>query len=142
MTTYEKLTLTADHLEQNVRDDEFNIGICKSSCGTVGCAIGHASDIPRFKDMGLGLILLEDTSDELNLFPCFEGSCCKWAIKLFYGLGIEEVKWLFYAESYGPGLDRELPTRANVIARIRSVAAEYAEVKREIAPTVKEVRNV
>lgn len=140
MTKYEKLTITADHLEQNVKDDEFALTTYMTPCGTIGCAIGHACDIPEFRDMGFHLIFTSPLG--IGLQPTFGGVYNGRAIERFYDLGAEEVNWLFFSSSYGPGLNAELPTRANVIARIRSVAAEYAEVKQEVAPRMQEVSHV
>ena len=53
MTTTEKLNHLADWLEEKVTDDTLDMTRWINECGTVGCALGWATMIPEFNEMGL-----------------------------------------------------------------------------------------
>src|SRR5580765_4884862 len=72
-TTIERIELLADHMD-TVPEDEFNFGRwgCHdfepgATCGTSGCAIGHATTMPYFRDLGLSLYYDESAG---HVYPC------------------------------------------------------------------------
>lgn len=38
---------------KSLRDEQFNLSVWQSDCGTVACAIGWAATIPEFQELGL-----------------------------------------------------------------------------------------
>lgn len=54
-----RLAALARHLERNVKSSKFNMGTVSgangtvNSCGSTGCAMGHAPDVPLLHDAGL-----------------------------------------------------------------------------------------
>lgn len=50
----ERCLLLADHLEKNVKEEEFDLEFYaqKTECGTVCCALGHAGLMPDFRAQG------------------------------------------------------------------------------------------
>lgn len=112
MKRLDLLTLLADHLENNVVDAEFNMDHWR--CGTVGCAVGHAVNVPEIADAGLELKC--DNAD--NYFPvCGNNIDMRAAAKVF-GLKYGEAVCLFLSDRYNE------PSKANVISRIREFVME------------------
>lgn len=68
MPRYDLLTLLADHLENSVKPEEFDMNYWshKTGCGTVGCAIGHAYSLKEFRKAGLYLV---------DDYPIYDGFC-------------------------------------------------------------------
>lgn len=115
-----------DHLRHNVMDSRFDLstwagtddifweGNPDLSCGTSACAMGWATTIPEFQELGLhlrkygGMGRLAYTQGAVT-FEHFE------AASMFLGITLSEAEYLFSPEEYP---ENEQTTRLEVIDRI------------------------
>lgn len=101
----------------------FNNTACETACGTVGCAIGHATQIPALKAEGFK----HQMSDlDKNKFDCpvyvnKDGDEWKgWlAVQVFFEINWLQAAYLFDKDYY----KAEKPTFTQVANRIRKVIA-------------------
>lgn len=63
------------------------------SCGTTGCAVGHATTIPAFQKAGLRLSY---SPIGKNHYPCFNGLSHFEAVKSFFGISHSQALYLFH----------------------------------------------
>jgi maltooligosyltrehalose synthase len=90
------------------------------SCGTVACAVGHATLIPEFQ--ALGLKMVRDITPEPSAFgamPFFDGKVSWDAVRAFFDIDESWTHYLFLGSSYDydAGPDQ-------VAVRIREVIAD------------------
>lgn len=109
----QRLFLLADYLE-TIPDERFNMqlfgspGAYGNSCGTVGCALGHATALfPEITFDRQGFLILEGSEDS-----GYDLTETDMAETLF---GTSEP---FFAEVYG----KLFPTRQEVIVQLRQTA--------------------
>ena len=123
----DRLTKLADYLEQNVRDEWFNLqvwgdpGFERMECGTMGCAIGFYCT--AFPDEGLVLRpiacglghqqLIVTTPDAMLPHWMIASDHSFKIIATHFGITYEQAIDLFSASRYSIG------SRENVIMRIR-----------------------
>jgi hypothetical protein len=102
----DRLTVLRDYLRSPaVKPEAFNIDFWWRTgrvfeCGYAGCAVGHACHIPEF--IAAGLVLWTDVPNEYP-FPQFGEKYSDDAAMSFFDLTDDEVRRLFYADSYFPG---------------------------------------
>ena len=73
------------------------------SCGTVACALGHATTIPEFKKLGLRLVrrLANHWAGWIELDQGIKGTSHGFSAGAeLFGLSINQSEWLFSAVSY------------------------------------------
>jgi hypothetical protein len=113
-----------DHLRYNVKDERFNIafwagntsqpwlGMPDLSCGTTACAMGHASTIPEFRDLGLYMVK-ENGKGWLQFGPYthFEAAAA------FLDISENAAIYMFDPDSYENG---DYATRLEVVDQIDS----------------------
>lgn len=108
--TKQKLSKLAQFLDKKVPADRFNLvewWIHTPGCGTVGCAVGWACQIPEFKKEGLKLLN--------NCSPCYN-SLTSWSgVASFFNLNMEEATYLFLGSAYLYNKQK----KTHVIKRIR-----------------------
>ena len=101
------LEAIATHLEDNIRDEDFDMSCWK--CGCFGCAIGHSMNLPEVESTGLrkgGLPTF--------IIPLFKDFSHMLAISKAFELSEEDTDYLFHIKSYIN------PTKNNVIERLRT----------------------
>ena len=116
----------AFHLRNNVRDEVFNLatwvgnddvpweGKDDLSCGTSACAMGWATTIPEFKEMGLRL---EQTTRNGQGFIAFGEFKHFEAAAKFMDITLKEAEYLFNPDQYP---DDEDTSRLQVCDRIEN----------------------
>lgn len=129
MLTLRLKTLSAYLRSPHITRTNFDLGVWKYGdrsavqCGTVGCAIGHACDIPEFRDAGLHMC----GGSDYILTPTFGGEEQWPAVEKFFGLTPEQALWLFSSYSYLTGtytrMSFEIPA-AEVADRIDALVAD------------------
>lgn len=117
----ERLLLIADHLAKNVDSERFNLKKWSSSgtatlhnCGSVGCAIGHAVSIPKFRKLGFKL------SSDFSV-PEYRGDFAWLAVKKFLDLNYSSAVYLFDPYKYR---GRSTTPKSAVVRRIRKFVKE------------------
>lgn len=116
----DRLLLLADRLDE-FEPAKFNICTYYSAneCGTICCALGLATTMPEFEELGL-----ERTHGGV---PLYEGYVALGAARLLFGLDIKEAGDLFLP--YGYAASPNLPTPKEVAAKIRRLVARHTEVE-------------
>ncbi len=116
----DRLTTLANYLD-TIEEEDFYLGSWKCmkrfnnpECGTKACAIGHACDIPEFKEAGLSLRLVPDFNYKV---PVYEGQENWRAVEAFFDMTDEDTQELFYWTGYDGDI-RVPPSR--VAAKIRA----------------------
>ncbi len=117
MAELEVLRNIADMVEKELTDDDFDMVIWQSECGTVGCAFGHA-----VKRGLVSRVVIDDAGEEpcpVHITSGMRGLC---AAAEALNLTVEEAAELFLPSRY-----RALSvTRNQVVARIRRFIKERA----------------
>jgi hypothetical protein len=87
-----RLKLLADKLD-TVQPFEFNLGVWfrQNDCGTVGCAVGWACQVPELQEEGLHL---------KNSIPIYQDRYAWEAVLRFFNLNEDEAAYLFMPLSY------------------------------------------
>lgn len=118
-----RLLKLADHLSELPRKlFDFGTYAEKRSCGTVGCAMGHACMMPAFKRLGAGL--KEMPNDDV-LWPTIGGVASPVTVgKELFGVGIDDYESLFMPHESGLGADA---TPKQVAKHIRKFVAERTQ---------------
>lgn len=96
-----RLLLLADHLEKIAAKDEsdrkrvFNLNcwVRQDSCGTMACAVGEATFIQRFRDLGLRY-------SKRKMAPTFKGLQDWAAVEKFFGVSHDQATKLFTCTGY------------------------------------------
>lgn len=89
-------------------------------CGSQACAIGHAMMDPWFRRRGfVGVDGLYG-----HKIPAFRGSRQRGAIRRFFGLSNQEVKYLFYPSSYPESCGSGPRARDAVVRRLNEKIKE------------------
>ena len=96
-----RLLLLAERLEKiealpkpkRTRDFNLNVWVRKNECGTAACAVGEATFIKRFRDLGLRY------SKRLN-YPTFKGQISWAAVSKFFGITHHQATSLFTASGF------------------------------------------
>ena len=119
MPRLDLMTLAADHFENNVSENRFNMHNWKVSltpeCGTVGCFIGHACDVPEINEAGLHL----ETEDEHDtMFPIFGEEAGTHAVANFFELSYKDACYLFMPGYYATYPNDNI-SKEDVLYRIR-----------------------
>lgn len=116
----DRLLKLADHLEQNVEDENFSLMTWRDDA--VACAIGHATEIPEFKRLGLEFRWF---GHKIGL-PFFEGNYSWGVSESFFGISIKDTHWLFNVSAYPHG---SWTTKREVVCRIREFVRNKSECK-------------
>lgn len=101
----DRLGKLADHLQYNVKDDQYN------SWGWRGCAAGHATKIPEFRELG---IHIKSNGDGTINFAC-NGLTNMDAAMEFFHITNEQARRIFLSL----GADRQA-----TINHIRAIITE------------------
>jgi hypothetical protein len=130
----ERLLKLAEYLD-NVSPETFNMKTWATAyeCGTTACAMGHACDIPEFKELGLKLNWQTVISKTCRtaLVELSEGLFTKVGIsaaQALFDLDVEQACFLFSGQTDG-GLDREDETPTDVAKRIRTFVEKGGEIE-------------
>lgn len=119
-----RLLRLAEHLS-TVKPADFNLNIWLSTksgcCSTVGCAIGHAANIPEFQEEGFYLAI-KGTA----MIPTYRGERDWAAVCEFFQINQDEADFLFKSRSYEDLNDTHPLT---VAARIREFVNEQGIIK-------------
>lgn len=114
------LLALADHLEKNVPETHFDLGPWRMNnpdvvvCGTAGCAIGHAPNVPEIKAMEFKC----NSVPEINLGHKKEYS---WdAVTYLFGIDMQTAYALFSEGAYE--FHQRDATPKDVAKRIRRYA--------------------
>jgi hypothetical protein len=70
------------------------------SCGTTACAVGWATTIPEFQQLGLRLYRSDPEYDMNEASPEFEGLHSFTAVSCFFGIDVDKVNYLFMGHRY------------------------------------------
>lgn len=112
---------------ETVPKREFNMSRWyQTNCNTVGCAIGHACQIPSFKRAGFKLHVYSNNTltNETQWAPSYyykeeDYTFGGWdGIERFLQINYDEALYLFCEESY------DKPTKTNIIKRLRKFIKE------------------
>lgn len=87
----ERLLKLADYLE-TVPERAFNMAAWRDECGTSGCALGHACEIPEFAAIGLKI---EFCRKARIYMPVLNGSHGYAAAEALFGIDGDEAEYLF-----------------------------------------------
>lgn len=124
----ERLSKISHHLRYHVKDERFNLatwagndtiewgGLPDLSCGTTACAMGWATTIPEFRE--LGLILTRKPNGWGGFYPPtieFDGESHFNAAARFCDISVKEAEYLFNPDSYD---EEENASRLEVANRI------------------------
>lgn len=107
-----------DHVRDNVRDEEFNMSVWK--CGAVGCAIGHAANIPEFQKLGFKLSVRDGLPES---YPIFANATDFGAVENLLDITRADCTYLFSFQSYedhGEGLRTQFLERISNFIRSES----------------------
>lgn len=125
-----RLLTLAKYLETEVVEKHFDLSSWRDNnptgdhlsekCGYTACAVGHACEIPSFKQAGLKLGFDPKYKDDGQLTPLFR-SASKWfkaweAVEKFFGIDFSTAAWLFTDDYYLKGIKT---TPKEVAERIR-----------------------
>lgn len=120
----DRLRKLSFHLRNEVRDEVFHLatwvgndevpwgGLDDLSCGTTACAMGWATTIPEFKQLGLGLVQTSHNGQGSLVFGEFKHF---EAAAKFLDISEKEAEFLFNPDKYP---DQEDTTRLAVCNRI------------------------
>lgn len=117
----ERLLRLADHLDAI---DPIKFDLTDWRCGTTACAIGHACDIPEFKEAGLKLAGVSYDSYPYA-DPCFLRECGWDAVVSFFDINYDDAEYLFEETAYDP-VDKCNPKA--VSNRIREFVNDFHDV--------------
>lgn len=85
------------HLKDNVKDEAFDMLTWQNDCGTVACAMGHATTIPEFALLGL---TVEKRKDFFGKQIVYNNNVGFMAVALFFGIHVLEAEGLFSNVNY------------------------------------------
>jgi hypothetical protein len=134
----ERLLRLADYLE-TVNPETFNMRTwgSRNECGTTACAMGHACDIPEFKELGLKLVWPELDHHTAQIeFPCPRRNITRVGIgaaQAFFDLDSEQACFLFAGQT-DAGFNREDETPLQVVARLRTFVEKDGEIEDDYYP--------
>lgn len=138
----ERLLRLAEHLETVVPPERFDMGIfaCvgRLDCGSEGCALGHACDIPEFRKAGLSIDWGEGDSRGIRYGDVsFGGDENLSAAMKFFDISEGAALHLFMPED-DTDLEEyvapESPTPLDVAARIRHFVTMSEQAGVEYTP--------
>jgi len=87
-----RLLILANYLE-TLPDERFFMGSWFNDCGTTACAMGHATNIPQFRDLGLTTVKCSLTVD--TAIPVFDGRRGFQAAMAFFDINYDDAIHLF-----------------------------------------------
>jgi hypothetical protein len=127
--TANNLIALADHLDNDVREEDFNF--VKWKCGTVGCAVGHAGTMEIFIERGLifntskyGLPFPSIKDSEIDLETSRE--LLVRVADVIFGINITDFAYLFLTSF--DGLIYEAPN--NYLDTLASKYAVAANIRK------------
>ena len=97
-----RLLKLADHLD-TVPPETFDMSTWW--CGTRGCAMGHAAQMPAFRRLGLRLEASVSFDEEVTVGVVLEDEQDYGAAAVLFGLTRGEAKDLFCPSTYGAAAD-------------------------------------
>lgn len=118
-----RLRLLAERLEKidatvkskRVRTFDIRTWVRKNECNTVACAVGEATFMKRFRDLGLRW-------SPGAVSPAYKNYFGWLAVQKFFGLTLDQATWLFTVGGYGRSTGNVGP--GEVAARIRELLGE------------------
>lgn len=132
-----RLSLLISHLENNVKEHDFNIAHWDT------CAIGHACHIAEFKEAGLRLIVdsypVEEGFQAFECkYPAFKGEVCFSACEKLFDISHEDVLKLFYDHTGR----RSLPDEIDILRHYLNKAMMERKAEEYIVCLVDELTEV
>jgi hypothetical protein len=131
----DRLLKLASFLEENVKDENFNIFRWTDTCGTVLCAFGWATRIPEFQAEGLQMLGEDGNYGHPTgsysewRYPVYEGRECMDAAALFFDINVSDAVAIFSSEGY-----HKYVKVAHVVQRIR----DYVKNPKDVVETALE----
>jgi len=125
----QRLLTLAAHLRDQVPEEDFSMatwagngkkpwnGTAVLSCGVAGCAMGYATTIPEFSDLGLHLASGGYRTDRAVI--SFKGHIGYQAAMALFEIDDLQSDWLFNPDRYNKGV-----TPTEVAERIEKIVAD------------------